>query len=192
MYAWQVNILHIVLLNSSHYGSWLITFVTTLDEIVELLFTRHLAMKNEVLAWQKCRKCTYILVVKLSWMPWKDRRLTVFMFVRIAYLKEIKEETFIMIDHCISTVLIWWYHKCICNWKFSPKQKFNILDGGQHQSQSNEKHFKPKKEKKDRLKRECENARTSLSFLICSSLTHLFVGDFDNNNYQWERPFCNE
>ena len=25
----------------------LITFVTTLDEIVELLFTRHLAMKNE-------------------------------------------------------------------------------------------------------------------------------------------------
>ena len=44
-------------------------------------------------------------------MPWKDRRLTVFMFVRIAYLKEIKEETFIMIDNCISTVLIWWYHK---------------------------------------------------------------------------------
>ena len=148
MYAWQVNILHIVLLNSSHYGSWLITFVTTLDEIVELLFTRHLAMKNEVLAWQKCRKCTYIFVVKLSWMPWKDRRLTVFMFVRIAYLKEIKEETFIMIDHCISTVLIWWYHKCICNWKFSPKQKFNILEGGQHQSQSNEKHFKLEKRRR--------------------------------------------
>ena len=40
-------------------------------------------------------------------MPWKDRRLTVFMFVRIAYLKEIKEETFIMIDRFISTVLIW-------------------------------------------------------------------------------------
>ena len=122
-------------------------------------FTRHLAMKNEVLAWQKCRKCTYILVVKLSWMPWKDRRLTVFMFVRIAYLKEIKEETFIMIDHRVSTVLIWCYHKCIYNWKFSPKQKFNILEGGQHQSQSNEKHFKPKKRRRRiDLKRECENA----------------------------------
>ena len=113
-------------------------------------------------------------------MPWKDRRLTVFMFVRVAYLKEIKEETFIMIDHYISTVLIWWYHKCICNRKFSPTQKFNTLEGGQHQSQSNENHFKlekrirridlkesakmhipfqaRKKERKDRLKRECENA----------------------------------
>ena len=101
------------------------------------------------LARQKWRKCTYILVVKSAyWMPWKDRRLTVFMFVRIAYLKEIKEETFIMIDHCISTVLIWWYHKCICNWKFSPKQKFNILEGGQHQSQSNEKHFKLEKRRR--------------------------------------------
>ena len=113
------------------------------------------------LAWQKCRKCTYISVGVESGFQkrWKDGRLTVFMFVRIACLKEIKEETFILIDHCISTVLIWWYHKCICNWKFSPKQKFNILEGGQHQSQSNEKHFKlEKKEKKDRLKRECENA----------------------------------
>ena len=134
---------------------------------------------------QKCRKCTYILVVKPgSWMPWKDRRLTVFMFVRIAYLKEIKEETFIMIDHCISTVLIWWYHKCICNWKFSPKQKFNILDGGQHQSQSNEKHFKPKKRRR-RIDLKESAKCTSPAFLMCSSLTHLFVGDFDNNNYQW-------
>ena len=83
-----------------------------------------------------------------SRMPWKDRRLTVFMFVRIAYLKEIKEETFIMIDRCISTVLIWWHHKCICNWKFSPKQIFNTLEGGQHQSQSNEKHFKLQKRRR--------------------------------------------
>ena len=100
--------------------------------------------------WQKCRKCTYILVgVKSGFQkPWKDRRLTVFMFVRIAYLKEIKEEAFILIDHCISTVLIWWYHKCICNWKFSPKQKFNILEGEQHQSQSNEKHFKLEKRRR--------------------------------------------
>ena len=113
------------------------------------------------LAWQKCRKCTYILVVKPgSWMPWKDRRLTVFMFVRIAYLKEIKEETFIMIDHCISTVLIWWYHKCTCNWKFSPKQKFNILQGAWAAPKSIKwKTFQAsKKEKKDRLKKECENA----------------------------------
>ena len=190
MYAWQVNILHIVLLNSSHYGSWLITFVTTLDEIVELLFTLHLAMKNEVLAWQKCRKCTYILVVKLSWMPWKDRRLTVFMFVRIAYLKEIKEETFIMIDHCISTVLIWWYHKCICNWKFSPKQKFNILEGGQHQSQSNEKHFKLEKRRRQiDLK---ESVKMHIACYSCSSLTHLLVGNFDNNNCHCDRPFYNE
>ena len=31
---------------------------------------------------------TYILVVKLSLMPWKDRRLAFFIFVRIMYLKE--------------------------------------------------------------------------------------------------------
>ena len=140
---------------------------------------------------QKCRKCTYILVVKWrSWMPWKDRRLTVLMFVRIAYLKEIKEETFIMIDHCISTVLIWWYHKCICNWKFSPKQKFNILEGGQHQSQSNEKHFKLEKRRRRIDLR--ESAKMHIACYFCSSLMHLLVGDFDTNNYQWDRPFYNE
>ena len=31
---------------------------------------------------------TYILVAKLSLMPWKDRRLAFFIFVRIMYLKE--------------------------------------------------------------------------------------------------------
>lgn len=31
---------------------------------------------------------TYILVVKLSLIPWKDRRLAFFIFVRIMYLKE--------------------------------------------------------------------------------------------------------
>ena len=142
------------------------------------------------LAWQKCTKCTYILVVKWSSMPWKDRRLAVFMFVRIAYLKEIKEETFIMIDHCISTVLIWWYHKCISNLKFSPEQKFNILEGGQHQSQSNEKHFKvEKRRRRIDLK---ESAKMHIACYLCSSLTHLLVGNFHNNNYPCDRPVYNE
>ena len=143
------------------------------------------------LAWQKCRKCTYILVVKLSWMPWKDRRLSVFMFVRIAYLKEIKEETFIMIDHCISTVLIWWCHKCICNWKFSPKQKFNILERGQHQSQSNDSRFKLEKRRRRIDLKESGKMHIACIFNLFKPDAS-FVGNFDNNNYHWERPFYNE
>ena len=53
-------------------------------------------------------KRTYILVLKCSLVPWKDLRLAVFMFVRIMYLKEKGiEEALIIIDHRISTVLIW-------------------------------------------------------------------------------------
>ena len=95
-----------------------------------------------------------------------------------------------MIDHCISTVLIWWYYKCICNLRFSPKQKFNILEGGQHQSQSSEKHFKL--EKRTRRIDLRESAKMHIACYFCSSLMHLLVGDFDSDNYQCDRPFYNE